>query len=262
MNKVLNIVLWSLLGLSVLVLLGFVSHSKNDRLCKGININIDPSSGNFFVNEDDITDMVFHELDSVVGKEIANIPSEKLEFKIKNHPSIANAEAYKTIDGYLNIEVEQRNPIVRVFNLKGESFYIDNTGKLMPPSASYTSRVLIANGFIFDSYAALSQENARKVSDSIRNRTYIDDIFSFADYISANKFWAAQIEQLYVNKDFEIELIPRVGNHRIVFGDAVSLEEKFEKLKVFYIKGLNKTGWNEYSIINLKYADQVVCTKR
>ena len=72
----------------------------------------------------------------------------------------------------------------------------------------------------------------------------------------------AQIEQLYVNKEFEIELIPRVGNHRIVVGDATDIKTKLDKLKVFYDKGLNKTGWNEYSVINLKFANQVVCKKR
>ena len=60
----------------------------------------------------------------------------------------------------------------------------------------------------------------------------------------------------------DIELIPRVGNHTIVFGDANQIESKFEKLIVFYNKGLSNTGWNEYSVINLKYEGQVVCTKR
>ena len=40
-------------------------------------------------------------------------------------------------------------------------------------------------------------------------------------------------------------------------------EEKFEKLKMFYTEGLNKTdGWNKYSTINIKYKNQVVCTKK
>jgi cell division protein FtsQ len=48
-----------------------------------------------------------------------------------------------------------------------------------------------------------------------------------------------------------------------VFGDAKDFEEKFEKLKTFYTEGLNKTdGWNKYSTINIKYKNQVVCTKK
>ena len=66
----------------------------------------------------------------------------------------------------------------------------------------------------------------------------------------------AQIEQIAVNKLLEFELVPKVGNHKIVFGGIENLEGKFEKLMIFYKKGLSKTGWNEYSEINLKYKNQ------
>ena len=48
----------------------------------------------------------------------------------------------------------------------------------------------------------------------------------------------------------------------IVIGEVYNLESKFNKLMLFYEEGLSKTGWNEYKTINLKYKDQVVCTKR
>jgi cell division protein FtsQ len=261
-KMILNIGLWVVCSIGIVVLLGFVDFAQEQVVCSDIKIEIDRSNGNFFVEEEDINAMVYHEIDTVLGRPIAAIRTERLEHKISNHPSVSKAEVYKTINGKLIIEVKQRTPIVRIFNQLGESFYIDSTGSIMPPSENYTSRVLIANGFINDSFIDVYRENARNVSDTVEGRSYIDEIFTFAEFIRKNNFWNAQIEQLYVNKDFEIELIPRVGNHRIVFGDALSIHEKFDKLKVFYFKGLNKTGWNEYSIINLKYADQVVCTKR
>jgi cell division protein FtsQ len=52
-----------------------------------------------------------------------------------------------------------------------------------------------------------------------------------------------------------------VGNHRILLGQIEYYRENLEKLKLFYEKGLNQMGWNQYSIINLKYKNQVVCTK-
>ena len=60
----------------------------------------------------------------------------------------------------------------------------------------------------------------------------------------------------------EIELIPRVGNHIILLGSEEEMEAKFEKLMLFYKKGVQQTGWNQYSIINLKYKNQLVCVKR
>jgi len=52
-----------------------------------------------------------------------------------------------------------------------------------------------------------------------------------------------------------------LGNHTIVFGSADQIENKFEKLKTFYIKGLNAVGWEQYKKINLKYEGQIVAEK-
>lgn len=263
MKKILNISIWTTLLLGTLVLLGFSKHRQSEMPCRKIIINIDRSENNFFVNEEDIFSMVYHEMDTNLNRPISIINTEKIEKQLNNHPSIANAEVYKSIDGELMIDVEQRKPIIRVFNLSGDSYYLDENGKLMPPSEKFTARVMVANGYLFESYEKVYQYNAREIAgnDSLASRSRLDDIFLFADYINKHPFWQAQIEQLYVNKDFEIELIPRVGNHTIVFGDASGLNEKFNKLMIFYNQGLNKTGWNEYSTINLKFKDQIICTK-
>jgi cell division protein FtsQ len=262
MKRFINIGAWVVLTAGLVAIMGFVGQTQKVKVCSDIRIDIDRSNGNYFVEEEDINAMVYHEIDTVVGRAISQINAERLEHKINNHPSVYNTEVYKTIDGQLVIQVQQRTPIVRLFSYDGDSYYLDSTGRVMPPSDKYTSRVFVANGFIYDSFLDINQLNARKVSDSLQKRTLIDDIFTFAEYIRKDPFWKAQIEQLYVNKDFEIELIPRVGNHRIVFGDASQIGSKFKKLKIFYEKGLSKTGWNEYSVINLKYANQVVCKKR
>ena len=262
MNRFLNIASWVLLLVSILLVLGFVSNTQSHKVCTDIEIDIDNSNGNFFVEEDDIFSMVYHEMDTILGRPIAAIEGERLEHKINNHPSVSNAEVYKTIDGVLRVEVFQRTPIVRIFSMNGESYYLDSTGKVMPPSDQFTSRVFVANGFIRDPFNKVSHLNAKMLADTMKSKVMIDDIFKMAEFIRTDPLWHAQIEQLYVNKELEIELIPRVGNHRIVVGDAIDIKKKLDKLKVFYKKGLSKTGWNEYSVINLKFANQVVCKKR
>ena len=71
-----------------------------------------------------------------------------------------------------------------------------------------------------------------------------------------------RIEQIYVHPDKEVELIPRVGNHRILLGTFDHFEEKLANLRLFYEQAIPKMGWEKYSIINLKYRNQIVCTKR
>jgi len=64
-----------------------------------------------------------------------------------------------------------------------------------------------------------------------------------------------------VNQNHEIELIPRVGNQRILLGNADSLEAKFHNLRVFYKQALPQVGWDAYKLINIKYANQVIGVK-
>ncbi len=262
MKKFLNISGWVFLFASITVILGFVSNAQKHKVCTDIVIVIDRSNGNYFVEDEDIYFMVYHEMDTLIGKPISDINSARLEYKINNHPAVSDCEVYKTINGELIVNVFQRTPIVRLFSYDGDSYYIDSTGSVMPTSERYTARVLIANGHIYDSFLDVNRLNLNSLNDTIRSNTMVDDVFAYAKFIRKDPFWLAQIEQLYVNKEFDIELIPRVGNHRIVFGDANDIEEKFVKLKIFYNKGLNKTGWNEYEVINLKFKNQVVCKKR
>ncbi len=250
--------------IAFIVSVGFASHKQSLMPCSGIIINIKDSSGIDFVDEKDITQIIQNKFGSLAGKSISSINISLLEKIINTNPFIYDAEVFSTIDGKLNIEVKQRIPVLRVINYSNESFYIDREGIFMPPSEKYTARVPVASGFIFDKE---SQKKARiyvdkESTDSLVSKTKIDQLFNIISYTNQSSFWNSAIEQLYVNANGEIEMIPRVGNHIVILGDDNFLDEKFKKLFVFYQKGLNKKGWNKYSTINLKYKDQVVCTKK
>ena len=98
---------------------------------------------------------------------------------------------------------------------------------------------------------------------ALSNASVLDDIYELAKYLASDSLMSGLITQAYVNEEREIELYPAVGNQKIIFGDATGIEDKFEKLKTFYKEGLNSiNNWNKYSTINLKYKNQVVCTKK
>ena len=90
----------------------------------------------------------------------------------------------------------------------------------------------------------------------------INQVYKVASFVANDTFWSANTQQIFVNELQEIELVPRVGDHRILIGDTTDLQNKFHRLFMFYQKGLSTTGWNKYSLINLKFKDQVVCTKK
>ena len=104
--------------------------------------------------------------------------------------------------------------------------------------------------------------NGVSVLDTSIKNTILRDIYYLVDYINDDSFWSAQIDQIFVDKDDKIDLIPRVGNHVIHLGTAENYEGKLRNLKAFYDKVLPEIGWNKYSKINLEFKDQIVCKKR
>ncbi|NJM14093.1 MAG: hypothetical protein HC896_00705 [Bacteroidales bacterium] len=90
----------------------------------------------------------------------------------------------------------------------------------------------------------------------------LEDLYNIALFLSASKFWKAQVTQVYLNQNLEYEIIPRVGSHQIILGGADDLQYKFRKLEALYLKAFKVVGWNEYETINLKFGNQVICTKR
>ena len=101
-----------------------------------------------------------------------------------------------------------------------------------------------------------------EMSDSLKQFSCLDELFELADFIRKDEFWSSQIQQIKVEANGELTLIPTVGDHHILLGNTDKMDQKFKKLLLFYRKGLNRTGWDQYSRINLKYKDQVICTKK
>ncbi len=246
------------------VTVGFTDSRMRELPCAGLETTVLDTSGHDFIDAQGIGQLVLDKYGEVVGKPLSAINMALLEKIMLNNPFIESARVFSTIDGKLHIEVVQRDPIVRVINFRDESFYMDGNGVYMPVSENYTARVPVANGFIFNREA---EGNVRAYSDEELNDTTVAvsrayQVFQVAEYIRQHEFWNSQIEQIYMNLNGDMELIPRVGEHKIVFGDSRDLKIKFEKLYLFYQEGLNNTGWNKYTTINLKYQNQVVCTKK
>ena len=265
LKKILTIVLW-IIGLSgLLASLAFVTNKENNVKAENMLVSVNNTEVNTFIDVEDVKDFFKERKDSILHASLKNIDVNGLEKALNSHPAIENAEISVDVNGDLKIDVTQRTPLVRVMNLDGESYYIDNTSKLMPLNDKYTARVIVATGFIMEPYAARYQFSVNSISNNelFSKVSVLDDIYNISVFISKDSVLASMIHQINITTEKEIELYPSIGNHKIIFGEAKDFEEKFNKLKLFYTEGLNKTdGWNKYSTINIKYKNQVVCTKK
>lgn len=263
MKFYLKIASWILLIIGVMTTMGFISDAVEERNCSEVIVRINDIGEYQFIEEGDLKEEINLQFNTPVSQKIMDIDTDSIEKYLLELPSIASVNAFITIDGKLVVDVRQRHPILRVFS-RNESYYIDRTGQLMALSNRHSAQVLVVNGHLrepFRKFRDIDLDHLQ-TDDSLASTTMLDDLYRLATYIDSHPFWKAQIEQLYVNKDSEVELIPRVGSHTIVLGEVADIEAKFGKLMTFYRKGLENTGWNEYKVINLKYKNQVVCTKR
>lgn len=244
MKKALVIITLCLLsGYLIFAILYFPEKPKND-LCTSFDVEVkNGNEGEQFIDPTDIEKYIIEKKLNPKGKIIKEINTNSIEEAILTNQLIKKAEVFVTNNGAVRVIIEERRPILRVITSSGESYYIDNEGNRMPLSKRFTAYLPIATGTIKEDFAK-------------------GDLYNFALFLCDNDFWNAQIEQIIVMPNKEIKLIPRVGDQQIILGQLDGYEEKLAKLMVFYQKGLNETGWNKYSIINLKFDKQVVCTKR
>jgi cell division protein FtsQ len=259
----LRIALYLSLVILFMFSVGFASHRQAKMPCSGIRINIVDSINTGFVTEGDLLQSVKDKFGILEGKPIASINISLLEKIINTNPFIFDAEVFSTVDGKLNIEVKQRIPVLRVINYKNESFYIDKEGFFMPQSEKFTARVPVVNGFIYDREAEKQiPPGDVAAGDSLASKSKISQLFNIVSFTHKHELWNAEVQQLFVNEEGDIEFIPRVGNHTVILGDDQYLSDKFTRLFYFYKEGLNKSGWEKYKSINLKYKNQVVCLKK
>lgn len=116
--------------------------------------------------------------------------------------------------------------------------------------------------------AVTAKQNLEREKQKKLLKRYEDflKLINFVEYIEEDSFWSAEIVQIVAstmsNGGLEVELVPRTGTHRVLFGEVGEerlVEEKFDRLMLFYQNGLKNVGWDTFSTISVKYKGQVVC---
>lgn len=240
-----------LISLSGLItLMSFIEIKKSTLKCKDVKVLL-PGQFNF-IERDEVDRILMANAGAMVGRDLNEINIHKLENALKANPFIEFAKVYADMTGIIHVQIRQREPVIRVVNMANLHFYIDANGNKIPLSDNYTAKVLVASGFIEEDFSGRVDTLKTKMAK---------DLYRTALYIKGDTLWDNQIEQLFVDLKGDVEMVPRVGNHKIILGSADSLQTKFRNLLVFYKKAIPKVGWDTYKTINLKYANQIVCEK-
>lgn len=240
-----------LLGLSAFIFLVVMAKINREKSrVQKIKIGINDLNGNFLVNKKQVLDLIQNQFD-IEGEILSGKDLEKIENAIRVIPQVKNSNAYTDDKGNLNIKVEQRIPLFRVYNQMGATFYVDESGIKFPVSNNFAVKVPVVTGYITevcDTLVSIKSVELKKIFNIVRN-------------VSKNNVWHAMIGQYNVTEKAYVELIPRFGHCTIIFGDDRNIEQKLKRLDIFYFDVLRKVGWDYYKVINIMYKNQVVCLK-
>ena len=247
-RKILAVSVWLILASGVVVLLVAAMTKKNTELITGVDIKISGSHDNCFISKKEVLNI----LEKVNGKKlekstVSSLDLTAMEASLGKNDWISKAELFFDNNKVLQVKVTEREPIARIFTVFGASFYIDSSLTKLPLSDKFSARLPVFTSFPTDVRVLKKQDSA-----------LLSGIKILSEYIDSHPFWMAQIDQVDISNEGTFELIPKLGNQVIRFGDAQDCDQKFNKLLAFYKKVETNVGWNKYSVLDIQYKDQVV----
>ena len=242
-KKILSILCVLLLaGYLVFSAMAMTDRHEDVRMCKGVDLHITDSLDIELIDENMILSLLQEQSVDPVGLPLDGIDLERIEQTLRLHPLVGNVECYKTGGDMLRINISSKVPLVRVMNNRGQDFYVDSKGEILSQH-SLAVQLPLATGYIDRKFAS-------------------DQLLKVVAAIDRSEFWKAQVEQINVTREGQIELVPRVGDHLLIMGTPDNIEGKLDRLMNFYENGLDNVGWNKYRSISVAYDNQVVCKKR
>ena len=162
----------------------------------------------------------------------------KIERLLEENDKVRKAEVFSNLSGSVVMQIEQNKPIARV--IASPSFYIDNQGGVMSLSYNYAERVpLLMGDFDKDDF---------------------EDEFVLLKKIYEDSFLSKMILSVHKSKGDNFSFNVRGGLDDL--GKLTNLEKKLTNFKAFYKKASNDKILTQYKGVNLKFDNQVICTKK
>jgi cell division protein FtsQ len=223
----------------VIFLFSFASNRNQGRKLKKSSV-IFVGDNAPFVDQETVNKLLIENKKDAqsIGKDKLDL--NKLEKALNAQEMIEKSDVFVSIDGVLKAVVKQKTPIARVFD-GDDSFYIDYEGNMMPLSSNFTARVPLVSGDI--------------------NKKNSEDLAELFRIIHNDAFLKKNIIGVQIMPNGSLKMSNRNFNYQIDFGGTVRMKAKFNNYKAFFQKAVLDSSLYKYKIIDLRFSQQVVCTK-
>ncbi|WP_053976102.1 cell division protein FtsQ/DivIB [Mangrovimonas xylaniphaga] len=195
---------------------------------------------NLFITHQAVSKLLIQNEQPIANKPKEIIDLKYLETALNSNPLIKEAQVFMSVDGVITTEIEQKQPIARVNT--NASYYIDTEGSYMPLSANYSARVPLVTGTV--------------VKNDLQN------VYKIANKVYTDEFLKQHVVEIHQNEDKSIELKFRLNDFVVKVGTLKQLDKKINNLKAFYQMAYKDKTLDSYRAVNLKFDNQVICTKK
>ena len=244
-------IIWSIAAAGLIVLFVISWKAKSEKQLTGIQIELVGERAEALFMDEIAIRVILNEQGVQVGMPIEKINLTQLEKFIEKTEWVKNAEFFINNKLVLEVKIEQRIPIARIFTASGTSFYIDNEGSRLPLKQLTVLNLPVFTGFPTDQLK-LSKP------DSI----LLKDVLFFAKTIQKDSFFTAQVAQVNIEPNGTFQMVPTLGDHIVLLGTVDQLEDKLNRLFTFYKKVWVSSGINAYQYIDCRFNHQIVALKK
>ena len=230
------------LGLAIALmfsLLVFANNRNEVRTIEQIDVKL-LSSNNHFITQEMIEKIIVQSFPNNSKITNSELDLENIENLLNKNEMIAHSEVFVDINGKLHAEVTQKTAVARVIN-GTETYYIDANGNKMPLSKNFSAHVPI----VFGQIKLANKENFASLLNTIFN----------------DEFLKTTITGIQINPDQSLIFTVRDYNYLVEFGHLKEIDRKLDNYKAFVHYSKNDTIIGYYKNVNLRFTEQVVCTK-
>ncbi len=259
-KRILEISTWVISAVGLIALLGFARIGHYSSPVTGLELEIvkEPEGGFLGYNQ------MHEEITTLVGanrtKSLGSLKVRNLQRQLELNPFVAHAEASTTLDRKVRVKLIERKPFVRIFTANNESYYIDNEYVIFPTHPEFVARVIIANGNI--SPLPIPENAVLPLSHLMNKQHSAFSIARVADEINRDDFMKVLIDQIFITEENTIEITPKIGDASVIVGDTSNIKNKIVTISAFFQSKSNDPALRNYSSIDARYRNQIVCTKR
>lgn len=224
--------------------------------CREVHISVTDSAEHRFVSPAEVRVLLKGSGLRTVGAPAGELDLFALESQLERRSAIRRAQASFSANGRLDIRVTQRRPIARIQTGAG-GFYVDREQYFFPLEKSFTAYVPVITGHI-----PFKPETGFRGKVAPEGQDWMNRLLELVGYLEEHPFWQAQIQQIHVGQNGDVLFYTRVGDQTVRFGPLKDIPGKFRKLNTYYREIVPLEGWDAYREVNLKYRNQIICTKR